>query len=236
MHLHLQQNRSNLSFFENYNYCKNLWFPTILQVVWRVKKIPLRFNKESTTCHVPACFSIRGEKCNVTLPWWQNFWIRIKGSFSNDDRDGNKNGMKAIEQLCTCRTLFGTFLRKPNKSIEGKTEISGGKSNVKRHTVWGASEKLGCDVGRCNFLLFLVCSADLDVFCGGPFSHYVTFHSFIFKHKISTQHLYYYYYQDERYKPCYLVAGHIIRKTNVSILFPPSCRMISGGGGGGYLG
>ena len=188
MHLHLQENRSNLSFFENYNYCKNLWFPTILQVVWRVKKIPLRFNKESTTCHVPACFSIRGEKCNVTLPWWQNFWITINGSFSNDDRDGNKNGMKAVEQLCTCRTLFGTFLRKPNKSIEGKTEISGGKSNVKRHTDWEASEKLGCDVGRCNFLLFLVCSADLDVLCGGSFSHYVTFHSFIFKHKISTQH------------------------------------------------
>ena len=49
------------------------------------------------------------------------------------------------QKNCTCRTLFGTFLRKPNKSIEGKTEISGGKSNVKRHTVWEASEKLGCD-------------------------------------------------------------------------------------------
>ena len=140
--------------------------------------------------------------------------------------------MKAIERLCTCSTLFDTFLRKPDKSIEGKTEISGGKSNVKRHTDWEASEKLGCDLGRCNSLLFLVCSADLDVLCSGPFSHYVTFHSFIFKHKISTQHPYY-YYQDERYQPCNLVAGHIIRKINVSILFPPCCRMISGGGAGG---
>ena len=122
MHLHLQENRSSLSFFENYNYYKNLWFPTIMQVVWLVKKIPMRFNKEGTTCHVPACCAIRGEKCNVTLPWWQNFWITTTGGSSNDDRDGNKNGMKTVEQLCTCSTLFGTFLRKPNKSTEGKTE------------------------------------------------------------------------------------------------------------------
>ena len=108
--------------------------------------------------------------------------ITTKGSFSNDDRDGNKNGMKAIEQLCTYSTFFGTFLRKPNKSTEGKTEISGGKSNVTRHTDWKASEKLGCDLGRCKFLPFLVCSADLDVLCSGPFSHYDTlFHSFIYK-------------------------------------------------------
>ena len=192
-----------------------------MQVVWAVKKIPLRFNREGTTCHVPPCFAIRGEKCNVTLPWWQNFWITTKGSSSNDDRDGNKNGMKAIEQLYTCSTLFGTLLRKPNKSREGKPEISGGKSNVTRHTDWEASEKLGCDLGWCKFLRFLVCSADLDVLCSGPFSHYVTFHSFTFKHKISTHHLCY-YYQDERW--C------IIRKTNVSILFPPCCRMISGDG------
>ena len=80
------------------------------------------------------------KKFHCVVPWWQNFWLTTTGSFSNDDRDGNKNGMKEIEQLCTCSTVFGTFLRKPNKSIEGKTEISGGKSNVKRHTVWEASE------------------------------------------------------------------------------------------------
>ena len=143
MHLHLQENRSNLSFFENYNYCKNLWFPTILQVVWRVKKIPLRFNKESTTCHVPACFAIRGEKCNVMLPRWQNFWITTTGGSNNDDRDGNKNGMKAIEQLCTCGTLFGTFLHKPNKSIEGKTENLGWKITCYAPYRLGSFGKIG---------------------------------------------------------------------------------------------
>ena len=93
-----------------------------------------------------------------------------------------------------------------------------------------------------NFLLFLVCSADLDVLCSGPFSHDVKFYSFIFKHTISTQvicvndkHLYN-YYQNECCRLCNLVAGHIIRKTNVSILFPRCCRMISGSRGVGVLG
>ena len=68
-----------------------------MQVLWLVKKKnPLRFNEEGTTCHVPACFANRGEKRNFTSPWWQNFWITTIGSFSNDDRDGNKKGMKAI--------------------------------------------------------------------------------------------------------------------------------------------
>ena len=66
-----------------------------MQVLWLVKNIPLRFNKEGTTCHVPACFANR-EKRNVTLPWWQKFWITAIESFSNDDREGNKNGKKAI--------------------------------------------------------------------------------------------------------------------------------------------
>ena len=38
-----------------------------------------------------------GEKrCDVTLPWWQNFWMTAIGSLSNDDVDGNENGKKAI--------------------------------------------------------------------------------------------------------------------------------------------
>ena len=51
-----------------------------------------------------------------------------------------------------------------------------------------------------NFLLFLVCSADLDVLCSGQLSHDVKFYSLISNHKISTQaiwvndkHLYNYY-------------------------------------------
>ena len=37
------------------------------------------------------------EKCDVTLPWKQNFWLTTKGNLTNDDGDGNKNGKKAIE-------------------------------------------------------------------------------------------------------------------------------------------
>ena len=32
-----------------------------------------------------------------------------------------------------------------------KPEIPVGKSNGSRHSVWEASENMGCDLGRCNF-------------------------------------------------------------------------------------
>ena len=34
------------------------------------------------------------EKYDVTLLWYQNFWITTIGSLSNDDRDGNETGKK----------------------------------------------------------------------------------------------------------------------------------------------
>ena len=36
------------------------------------------------------------EKCDVKLPWKQNFCITTIGSLSNDDSDGNENRKKAI--------------------------------------------------------------------------------------------------------------------------------------------
>ena len=36
------------------------------------------------------------EKCDVTLLWYQNFWIKTVGSLSNDDRDGNEKIIIAI--------------------------------------------------------------------------------------------------------------------------------------------
>ena len=36
------------------------------------------------------------EKCDVMLPWYQNFWITKTVSLSNDNGDGNENGKKAI--------------------------------------------------------------------------------------------------------------------------------------------
>ena len=38
----------------------------------------------------------REEKCDITLAWYQNFWIATIGRLSNDDGDGNENGEKAI--------------------------------------------------------------------------------------------------------------------------------------------
>ena len=37
---------------------------------------------------------------------------------------------------------------------------------------------MGCDLRGCNFLLFIVCSVDLDMHRNGSFSHHVKFYSF----------------------------------------------------------
>ena len=44
--------------------------------------------------------------------------------------------------------------------------------------------------GDAILSLFLVCSADLDVFCGASFSLQVKFYSLMFMHKISTRVVY----------------------------------------------
>ena len=40
----------------------------------------------------------REEKCDVTLPWYQNFWITTTESLNNDDGDGNENGKKEAKR------------------------------------------------------------------------------------------------------------------------------------------
>ena len=69
------------------------------------------FHKSLTNSFIVRCHatSNREEKCDVTLPWLQNFWITTVGSLSNE------NGKKAIGMIsettiCTCITLFGAFL------------------------------------------------------------------------------------------------------------------------------
>ena len=69
----------------------------------------------------------------------------------------------------------------------GDPKILVGKSNSSRHSICGASKNMVCDLRRSNFpLIFLVCSADLDMHFSRSFSHYVKFYSFIFMKKIST--------------------------------------------------
>ena len=41
-------------------------------------------------------------------------------------------------------------------------EIPGGESHGSRHSVWEGSENMGVILGNTIFLLFLVCSTDLD--------------------------------------------------------------------------
>ena len=63
----------------------------------KIGRISIRHNKE--------------EKCDVTLPWWQHFWITTRRSLSNDDGDGNTKEKSnrftlAKQQLCTCIAPF----------------------------------------------------------------------------------------------------------------------------------
>ena len=48
-------------------------------------------------------------------------------------------------------------------------------------SVWEASENMGCDLRRCNILLLLGCTTDLDML----YSHRVKFSSINFMHKIA---------------------------------------------------
>ena len=64
----------------------------------KIGRISIRHNKE--------------EKSDVTLPWWQHFWITTR-SLSNDDGDGDGNTKEkrnrftlAKQQLCTCIAPF----------------------------------------------------------------------------------------------------------------------------------
>ena len=52
---------------------------------------------------------------------------------------------------------------------------------VHAHSVWKASENIGCDLRRFNILLLLGCTTDLDIL----YSHRVKFSSINFMHKIA---------------------------------------------------
>ena len=56
----------------------------------------VRTELSSVSCVALERVSIGEEKCDVTLPWQQNFWITTMGDLSNDNGDGNEHGIKAI--------------------------------------------------------------------------------------------------------------------------------------------
>ena len=62
----------------------------------------------------------------------------------------------------------------------GKLEIPVGKSNGSRHSVWEASENMGCNMRRCYFLLFQVSLADVDRFYNNSHSRNLAFNCFMF--------------------------------------------------------
>ena len=62
------------------------------------------------------------------------------------------------------------------------------ESQIVRATSFGKLQKIWTVIREdAIFLLFLVCSADVDILCGVLFSHHVRFYSFMFMHKISTR-------------------------------------------------
>ena len=71
--------------------------------------------------------------------------------------------------------------------LQRKIRNFGSKIKWLAYSVLEASENMGCNLRRCNYLRFSVCSADLDISCSGSFSHLVKFCSFTFMHTISTQ-------------------------------------------------
>ena len=57
--------------------------------------------------------------------------------------------VKALLRFRTC-VILGVLT-----IFVGKPEILVGKSNGSRHSVWEASENMGCDFRRCNFSTLL---------------------------------------------------------------------------------
>ena len=45
--------------------------------------------------HAFSCLFYREERCDVTLPWQQNFWITTIGSLINDDGEGKENSKRS---------------------------------------------------------------------------------------------------------------------------------------------
>ena len=61
------------------------------------------------------CYLLTIDVCIINV-WGYTEILPILGSFSNDDGDGNQAVKKAtglLQQLCTCITLFCTFLHRP---------------------------------------------------------------------------------------------------------------------------
>ena len=71
--------------------------------------------------------------------------------------------------------------------LQGKIRNFSSKIKWLAYSVLEASENMGCDLRRCNYLRFSVCSADFDIRCSGLFSHLVKFCSFTFTLMISTR-------------------------------------------------
>ena len=45
----------------------------------------------------PLVSEFSREKCDFTLPWYQNYWITTIRSLSNEDGDASENGEKTQE-------------------------------------------------------------------------------------------------------------------------------------------
>ena len=93
---------------------------SVVRCVWDLLKID----------HPPAYIIIWKKKTlKARKPRDLSCLVQILGSLSNDDGDGNENGKKEIgldwlnNKLCTCITLFCTFLSRRCTTTTGKSLI-----------------------------------------------------------------------------------------------------------------
>ena len=132
-------------------------------------------------CHLHICspslkFTIFHSKILLALRRWRRFARR------NDPQR-----RRAWRNGCVCMLLTSRIKRPPD-TLSGvltiymeKPEIPVGKPNGSRHFVWEALENVSCVLRRCIFFpLFLISSADLDIFCSESCSLHAKFHSFMF--------------------------------------------------------
>ena len=92
------------------------------------------------SCHAT---SIKEEKCDVTLPWLQNFWITSVGSLSNEN-DKKAIGMISETTINTCITLLGTFLFARLLSFFLSACLHGGGGPQIGEVTCGGSPHLSC--------------------------------------------------------------------------------------------
>ena len=60
--------------------------------------------------NIPPCIVNREEKCDLTLSWWQNFWIAKIGNLKVTKTANKQSACVEKQPLCTYITLFSEYI------------------------------------------------------------------------------------------------------------------------------